>query len=192
MTENRKPQSDENRWSRVNSRARSREEVKAPAEPDVEVGAVEARGASLVVPEAVAITTPGTEGPGGFLMKWQKRQIDRKTAIDALQAHYNAQLEVLGYQLRSAVTVSKARADRIAEEFLTKLDSEHIQVLKEMGLRNAEVRATAMIQVRDMIAAKLKDVQDKDWPEQLVNRAIDDLLDLERRVCSEMMKELGS
>jgi hypothetical protein len=97
----------------------------------------------------------------------------------------------LRYQLRKAVSVSNARADRIAEEFLKKLDSEHLQVLKELGLRNAETRADGLIKVRDMIAAKLMEVQTKNWPQLLVERAVDDLLDLERRVCGEMLKELG-
>jgi len=66
------------------------------------------------------------------------------------------------------------------------------QSLKDLGLRNAETRASALIEVRDMIAAKLGEVQKKKWPQPLVDRTIDDLLDLEKRVCAEMMKELGA
>jgi hypothetical protein len=179
-------------WERVNSRTRGLNESDRLKPLEVQSNSVGNQEPSLAVPEALEIRAPLVNGPGGLIMRLRKNQIDRKAALDALQSHYNAQLDLLGYQLRSAVTVSKARADRIAEEFLSKLDSEHIEVLKELGLRNAEVRAAAMIQARDMIAKKLREVQDKDWPEKLVERAIDDLLELERRVCSEMMRELGT
>jgi hypothetical protein len=179
-------------WERVNSRTRSLNESDRLKPLEVQSNSGGNQEPSLAVPEALEIRAPLVNGPGGLIMRLRKNQIDRKAALDALQSHYNAQLDLLGYQLRSAVTVSKARADRIAEEFLSKLDSEHIEVLKELGLRNAEVRAAAMIQARDMIAKKLREVQDKDWPEKLVERAIDDLLELERRVCSEMMRELGT
>ena len=142
--------------------------------------------ADLDVPE------PDMEAKRGILMQWKKNQIDRKTALAAIQAQHDAQLDALRYHLTKAVTVSNARADRIAEEFLKKLDSEHIQVLKELGLRNADTRATALIEVRDMIAAKLLEVQSKKWPNELVGRTIDDLFDLEKRVCAELMRELGS
>jgi hypothetical protein len=145
-----------------------------------------------IVPKAVSVPLPDTDTPRGILMQFRRNQIDRRTALKAIQAQYDAQLDALRYQLQKAVSVSNARADRIAEEFLKKLDSEHLEVLKDLGLRNAETRATALIQVRDMIAAKLKEVQTKNWPQQLLDRTIDDLVDLEKRVCAEMMKELGS
>jgi F0F1-type ATP synthase membrane subunit b/b' len=125
-------------------------------------------------------------------MQWKKNQLDRTTALQAIQAQYNAQLDALRYHLGKAVSVSNARADRIAEEFLKKLDSEHIQILKELGLRNAETRATALIEVREMIFIKLKELETKKWPQPLVDRTIRDLFDLEKRVCAEMMKELGA
>jgi len=100
-------------------------------------------------------------------------------------------LDALRYHLGKAVSVSNARADRIAEEFLKQLDSEHIQVLKELGLRNAEVRATALIEIREMIFKKLKELETKKWPQPLIDRTLEDLFDLEKRVSGEMMKELG-
>ena len=143
-------------WERVNSRTRSLNESDRLKPLEVQSNSGGNQEPSLAVPEALEIRAPLVNGPGGLIMRLRKNQIDRKAALDALQSHYNAQLDLLGYQLRSAVTVSKARADRIAEEFLSKLDSEHIEVLKELGLRNAEVRAAAMIQARDMIAKKLR------------------------------------
>lgn len=142
-------------------------------------------------PDAVALSIPRCE-PRGILMQWKKDAIDRQTALQAIQSQYDAQLEALRYQLTKAVTVSNAQVDCIAEEFLKKLDSEHLEVLKEFGLKNLDTRSNALIEVRDIIAAKLREVQGKSWPQSLVERTIDDLLDLEKRICAEMMRELGA
>jgi hypothetical protein len=180
-------------WSRVDAR----DKAKQGFSPETAQGSFplerqENAPDNPIVPAAIAVRLPDTEAPRGILMQWKRNQIDRKTALHAIQAQYGAQLDALRYQLHKAVTVSNARADRIAEEVLKKLDSEHIEILKDLGLRNAETRATALIEVRDMIAAKLKDVLEKKWPQSLVERTIDDLVDLEKRVCAEMMKELGA
>jgi len=143
------------------------------------------------LPAPLHVPLPDTSAPRGILMQWKKNQLDRKTAIAALEAQYNSQLDALRFHLGKAVTVSNARADRIAEEFLKQLDAEHIEILKDLGLRNADTRARALIEVRDMISTRLAEVQGKNWPAALVDRTINDLIDLEKRVCSEMMRELG-
>jgi hypothetical protein len=180
-------------WSRVEARNKPKE---APS-PDSEsvvypLERAENTPAHSIVPSAIAVPLPDTETPRGILMRWKRSQIDRQTALKAIQAQYEAQLDALRYQLRKAVSVSHAKADLIANEYLKKLDSEHLEILKDLGLRNAETRATALIEVRDMIVDKLKEVQTKNWPESMMNRTIDDLLALEQRVCAEMMKELGA
>jgi hypothetical protein len=182
-------------WSLVETRMKS----KAGAKPKGEIitnslGQAEDLPAHSITPAAISVpvSLPDSDTARGILMQWQKNKIDRKTALEAIQVQYDAQLDALRFQLRKAVSVSNARADRIAEEFLNKLDSEHLQILKDLGLRNAETRASALIEVREMIAAKLSEVQTKNWPQPLLERTIDDLLDLEKRVCAEMMKELGA
>ncbi len=192
MSEQSNQEPDNIDWSRVEARMRSRQ----GASPETEQATYplerkEGDQDHSIVPASIAVPLPETDAQRGIVMQWKRNQIDKKTALQAIQAQYDAQLDALRYQLRKAVTVSNARADRIAEEFLKKLDSEHIQVLKDLGLKNAETRARALIEVRDMIAAKLMEVQGKRWPQQLVDRTIDDLVDLEKRVCTEMMKELG-
>jgi hypothetical protein len=143
------------------------------------------------VPPTMDVPVVDTETPRGIIMQWKKNAIDRKATLQAIEAQYNSQLDALRYHLGKAVSVSNARADRIAEEFLKQLDSEHIQVLKELGLRNAEVRATALIEIREMIFKKLKELETKKWPQPLIDRTLEDLFDLEKRVSGEMMKELG-
>lgn len=181
----------------IEARMRSKESSNpesAPFNSELVPNPFEQAERCLAEPTASPITVPlpDTDAPRGIVMQWKRNQIDRQTAIKAIQEQYNAQLDALGYHLRKAVSVSNARADRIAEEYLKKLDSEHIQILKDLGLRNAETRARALIEVREMIAVKLQEVQSKKWPQSLKDRTVDDLLDLEKRVSAEMMKELGT
>lgn len=185
-------------WSRVESHMRDRESSSRKTDPKqqrmvpyrMDRPVAEPTESDLSPP--ITVAHPDTDAPRGILMQWKRNQIDRQTAIKAIQEQYDAQLDALRYYLRKAVSVSNARADRIAEEYLKKLDSEHIQILMDLGLRNAETRARAVMEVREMIAAKLQEVQSKKWPQPLIERTIDDLLDLERRVSAEMMKELGT
>lgn len=180
-------------WKRVETRMSRKEE--SPSEPQgilSPIGQSEAATGISGIPAPISVPLPDTGSQRGILMQWKKNQIDRQTALKAIQAQYDAQMDALSYHLKKAVTVANARADRIAEEYLKKLDSEHIQVLKDLGLRNAETRATALIQVRDMIYAKLREVQTRTWPQPLVDQTIDDLMALEKRVCAEMMAELGA
>jgi hypothetical protein len=176
----------ESNWDFVNERESAR-----IAPQSVSLARTDEAAPISAVPSNLNVQLPDTDKSRGFLMEWRKNNLDRKTAIQAITAQYNSQLDILKYQLQKAVTVSNARADRIAEEFLQKLDSEHIQILKDLGLRNAETRASGLIEVRDMIASKLREVQGKDWPKPLLDRTIDDLLALESRVAGEMLRELG-
>jgi hypothetical protein len=191
MSDNTNQESQGVDWSRVEDRMKSKEDAGRQPEPGGTLVRVEGSPSLAADPLPLAVQLPDTEAPRGILMQWRANKIDRKTALQAMQAQHDAQLDTLRYQLQKAVSVSNARADHIADVFLEKLDSERLQVLKDLGLRNAETRASALIQVRAMIVAKLQEVQGKNWPQQLLNRTIDDLLDLDRRVSSEMLKELG-
>ncbi len=190
MTE---PNNQPNDWSAIESRMSENERRVAESSREAYlVQRTEGILAHTNVPATLDVPRPDTETSQGILMKWKKSSIDRKTALEAIQTQYNAQLDALKYHLQKAVTVSNARADKVAKEFLMKLDSEHIEVLKDLGLRNADTRASGLIEVRDLIAQKLAEVMAKNWPKPLVDRTIDDLLDLEKRACTEMMRELGN
>jgi hypothetical protein len=174
---------------------RGTDETVAPTAPEGAAHSLAKRGqgdaAHSIVPAAIAVPLPDTEAPRGLLMQWKRGKIDRATALKAIQSQYDAQLEALRYQLSRAVTVSNARADRIAEEFLQKLDSEHLQVLQEFGLRNFQTRMDALTQATQMVAAKLRELDTKDWPPDLVDKATKAVMELHERVNREMMKELG-
>ena len=113
----------------------------------------------LIVPEVVAITPPAIDGSGRSPVQLGKKLDDRKTALEKLQAYCHSRLEVFGYQLRSAETVPCASANRIAEVFLKNSDSASIQAHQQIGLKDAAVSGSAMIDTRDRIANTLKQSQ---------------------------------
>ena len=196
MAEQDNPKPSKTDWSRVQSRMAGKEESPGTTDKDG-VGHLLAKRANAdaahsIIPPAVAVALPDTEAPRGILMQWKKSQIDRATALKAIQSQYDSQLEALRYQLHKAVTVSNARADRIAEEFLEKLDSEHLQILQEFGLRNFQTRMDALTEATHMVADKLRELDGKDWPPELIDKATKAVMELHERVNREMMRELGS
>ena len=89
------------------------------------------------------------------------------------------------------VGAGKARADVDYENYLKELDAEHLEVLAELGLRNKDVRERTLLQLTEMTAVKLKEVQAADWPNELKDATVNELFELRKRFAAEMMKELG-
>lgn len=193
MSEKSSQEPSETDWSRFESVVRSKEgrpqeyeEVTYPLER------AESPRTEVTAPTELTVALPNIDEYRGILFEWKKGKIDRNSTLKALQAHYDAQLDALQYHLGKAVSVSNARADVIAEEFLEKLNAEHMEIMKELGLRNLKSRATALIEVQDMIVAKVREVQAKNWPPSSIERTLADLSELGRRGCAQMMKELGA
>jgi hypothetical protein len=143
------------------------------------------------VPPAPSVALPDNTAPQGILTRWRENKLGRKAALRALEAHYDSQLDALTHSLGKAVQVQKARADVIAGEYLRELDARQLEMLAELGLRNKDTRERALLELTEMTAAKLREVQDKDWPAELVRDTIGELLALRKRVVAEIMKELG-
>jgi hypothetical protein len=143
------------------------------------------------IPSTPAVMPPASDQQLGILGQWRANKLGRKAAMESIQLHYTSQLDALAHQLAKAAQVRKAQADVMAEEFLKELDTQHLAVLTEFGLRNKETRERALIELTDATASKLREVQEKDWPEELIRDTIMQLFSLRKRVVSEMMKELG-
>lgn len=194
MSENSNPQERaKTDWSLTDTVATS-ERVTAPhAEPAARAAErteLQPSGRSSV-PAAPTVALPDTTAPQGILMRWRENKLGRKAALRALEAHYDSQLDALTHSLTKAVQVQKARADVIAGEYLRELDARQLEMLAELGLRNKDTRERALLELTEMTAAKLREVQDKDWPAELVRDTIGELLALRKRVVAEIMKELG-
>ncbi|HEV7473685.1 MAG TPA: hypothetical protein VGN90_06540 [Pyrinomonadaceae bacterium] len=143
------------------------------------------------LPAAPAIGVPDTGAGRGIMTKWKENKLGRKATLQALEVHYNSQLDALTHSLTKAVQVQKARADVIAEEYLKELDARQLEMLAELGLRNKDTRERALLKLTDTTAARVKEVQEKDWPQQLIADTMQELFKLRKRVVAEMMKELG-
>jgi len=143
------------------------------------------------MPSTPNVGLPDSGAGRSILTKWRENKLGRKATLQALDAHYGSQLEALKYNLTKAVQVQKARADVIAEEYLKELDARQLEMLAELGLRNKDTREKALMKLTDTTSARIKEVQEKDWPEPLIKDVIDELFKLRKRVVSEIMKELG-
>lgn len=148
-------------------------------------------GGHSSVPSAPAVALPDTSASRGIVMQWKENKLGRKAALKALEAQYNGQLDALTHSISKAVQVQKARADVVASEYLRELDARHIAMMAELGLRNKDTRERTLITLTDQTAARLAEVQSKDWPEELIADVMNNLFTLRRRVVAEMMKELG-
>lgn len=154
-----------------------RGELIAPNDPDV--------------PSAPTVDAPDPNAATGIIAQFRRNQLSRKATIAALKEHYDTQLDTLKYSLAKASQVQKARADVLAEEYLQQLDARQLEVLSELGLRNKETRERALVELTEMTVAKLREVQDKDWPDEIRRDTIEELLGLRKRAVAEMMRELG-
>ena len=144
------------------------------------------------VPTAPIITLPDSNASLGILAQWQANTLSRKVALQQLQVRYDAELDLLKFQLGKAVLMRKAEADVVAKEYLKELDSRQLEILARMGLRNKETRERALFDLTEMTATKLKEVQKADWPPELKTDTINQLFVLRARYVTEMMEELGN
>lgn len=95
-------------------------------------------------------------------------------------------------QLSAGLRVHKSKLDLQAEEYLKSLDAQHLEVLGQLGIRNAVTRWKAIMELNDMAVAKIKEVQEKQWPESLIDETIGQILAVKNRVAAEVMREFGA
>jgi len=143
-------------------------------------------------PASLTIAAPDPSILQGVLMRWKSGKLGRKAALELLQLHYDSQLDLLREGLVQAVKVHKTRFRVDADEYLKILDGRHLEALTKLGMRNAFVRWKAVIDLKDMLVAKLNEVRAKDWPPSLKAETIKELMDHQKLVAGEMMRELGS
>lgn len=174
----------------LNTGGAAKPDPESPAQARVERGELITNN-EADVPQAPSVDAPDPNAAQGILAKFKKNQLSRRATIQALETHYETQLDTLKYSLAKASQVQKARADVLAEEYLQQLDARQLEVLSELGLRNKDTRERALLDLTEMTVAKLREVQEKDWPDELRRDTIEELLGLRKRAVAEMMRELG-
>ncbi len=139
-----------------------------------------------------SVRVPELAVPDGILSQFKANTIKRKAALAALQTHYDSQIDVLAHTLSKAAQVEKSRADVTARQFRKELDSKHLEVLAQLGMRNKDTRERALLDLTDQTTARLLEVGQKDWPQHFKDTVIKDLMVLHKRYIDEIVAELGS
>ena len=141
MSENNEQPAKKTDWSFVESvRATdnpgglSRGVIRPPASADI----VPVDGSN--VPAAPVVSIPDSKPGLGILAQWRANTISRKSALQELQATYDAQLDILKHRLEKAVTMKNAQADVIATEYLKQLDAQQLDILTKLDLKNKATR----------------------------------------------------
>lgn len=142
--------------------------------------------------DSISMQVPELSVPDGLLSQFKANQIKRKSALAALQTHYDSQIDVLKHTLSRAAQVEKSRADVTASQFLKELDSKYLEVLAQLGMRNKDTREKAILDLTDQTAVRLQEVQGKNWPQQFKDSIIDQLMSLHQRYIDEIVADLGS
>lgn len=161
-------------WSRVErlnnpkpATRDSRAMVPASSQPNIPTVVAPAIQGSIALP---------VEQPRDFLSRLKANAKNRRAMMEALDAHYASQLDGLRAQLSAGLRVHKSKLDLQAEEYLKSLDAQHLEVLGQLGIRNPESHWKAIMELNDMAVAKIKEVQEKQWPESLIDETIGQIL----------------
>lgn len=151
-----------------------------------------ARSESATPAPAVQVEMPSADGARGVLARYKANKLKRSAALEALEKTYAGQLDVLEHRIIEATRVKKAETHVQAEEYLKELDAQNLEVLAEIGLRNRETRERALIELTERTSATIAEVQEKNWPQALIEDTIEQLFALRRRLIREIMEELGA
>lgn len=148
-------------------------------------------GAMLPTSSPDPTSAGAPDKPEGVIAGFQAGRIQRKAALQQMEAWYGAQLDIAKHRLTEVARVKKAQTTVIAEQFLRNLDQQHLEYLTNLGLRNTNARGEALIKLGDQTAKTLKELEDRDWPPALVEQTIKGVIDLHERFFGKLMEELG-
>ena len=178
-------------WSRVDSVLSSKPPPATPGQLARTPEATLAPAENFAAPTPLMVPQPDLMASQGFIAKFKANQLGRKAMLEQLQTQYNGQLEVLKETVSQAVKVHKSRIGVAAEEYLRTLDSKHLELLTQLGMRNAATRWKAVTDLTDMAVAKINEVESKNWPQRFIDDTIEKIFTVRERVAGEIMKELG-
>jgi hypothetical protein len=145
-------------------------------------------------PSRSGISNPETGGPAqanGIVARYKANAITRKATLEYLSAYYTEQLEVARHHLSEVARVRKAGSTAVAEQLLASINSQQMQFLIEVGLRNQGTRNQAVVALGNQTSVALKQVMESDWPQNLMDQALNGILESQRKFFDRLMKDLG-
>jgi hypothetical protein len=169
-------------WSGVNQAIQKRaSDTTLPLHPD----------RPLEVPASIQPPPEPVAKPDGVVTQYKANKITRRAALEHLEVWYKAQLEVARHRLTEVARVRKAEATQLAEQFLHSINSQHLQFLAELGLRNEDARNRAFLALGDQTSNALREIQERDWPPQMIESTIQAVMDRYSRFFAKLSHELG-
>jgi len=131
--------------------------------------------------------------PDGMIAQFKANKIQRNVALKHVEVWYEGRLEATRHAVTEAVRVKKAEATEIAERMLMALQFEHLHYLATLGLRNEAVLGKALTELGDQTTRLLAEVKSKkDWPPQIIERTLQNLVDRYHRFSEKIMTDLGN
>lgn len=164
----------------LKARSNPTEEEKGQLVPKVPLPVVEAAQVNIA---------PDFKQEQGILAQWRAKQMDRKSALAVLETKYAGHLEVVKHQVMEQVKVGKQTISVKAEELLNELDVKHLEIMSQLGMRNVSIRQKMMADATQMTVSQIREVEGKDWPDELKVDVITKALDLKEKFVNKIMAE---
>jgi translation elongation factor EF-Ts len=130
--------------------------------------------------------------PDGAIAQFKHNKLQRKFALQHVEAWYEGQLESARHAVAEAIRVRKAEASKVAEQLLMAIDADHLKYLASLGIRNEGVRGEALTELGDQTNRILKEVESKNWPQKLIEETIEGVIQRHRKFFQRLMQDLGS
>lgn len=182
--------SRQSRWEDLDTRLKGEKNPYGPEKSHAEKFEVEI--VERDVPPRLITIPHSSMNPSGIFTTIRARTLQNELIIQTLQAQQRAQLETLKYKISKAVLAANAHADLLTKEYLTKLDEQWMLIFQKYEIRHLTIKSAMMTEVTARIVETIEMVQSQDWPEDLIHRTIDSLLQLRENVITKVMRELGT
>lgn len=128
--------------------------------------------------------------PEGILANFKKKQIERKVGIQLLRTFYEQQLDVVENQLKQGAHLKNKETLVEARKFLYELDRRQVEYFADFGLKNNDLRNQTMLKLGDQTSQVLKDLQEKDYPEEIRTEITKGVMKLHRDFFLKLTNEL--
>ncbi len=142
-----------------------------------------------IVEAAQVNIAPDFREEEGILARWKAKQMDRKSALAVLETKYAGHLEVVKHHVMEQVKVGKQTISVKAEELLNELDVKHLEIMSQLGMRNVSIRQKMMADATEMTVSAMREVEGKDWPEELKVDVITKAIELKEKFVNKIMME---
>jgi hypothetical protein len=121
--------------------------------------------------------------------RFKRNAIDRRAALEALQAMHDAQLEAAKHALKRAVDVEKERIDAVANKYIFHITEEYLRNMRELGLQNYESRMETLLQLNETMARLALKAASQDVPDSIRTSTIENIHKKYREFSDRLMEE---